>query len=81
MPGFIRVLTGVLVGVMCFAATTGVALAGGYGAVGGEQTGGGGAGGVLPFTGVDLAAYVLVAVAIVAAGVALRFFASRGSRI
>ena len=81
MRGFIRVIAGMLAGLMCLAGMTGVALAGGYGAVAGEQSGGGSAGGVLPFTGFDLAAYVVVAVAIVAAGIGLRSLASRGSRI
>ena len=79
MRGFIRVIAGVLAGLVCLAGTTGVALAGGYGAVSGEGTGSGGSRGVLPFTGVDLVAYALVAVAIVAAGIGLRSLARRGS--
>jgi hypothetical protein len=50
----------------------------GYGAggVAGESTGGGG-GGSLPFTGAELALYVIVGLAIVASGLALRAYSAR----
>jgi hypothetical protein len=49
----------------------------GYGAggVAGESTGGGG--GSLPFTGAELALYVIVGLAIVASGLALRAYSAR----
>ena len=48
----------------------------GYGAggVAGESTGGGGS---LPFTGAELALYVIVGLAIVASGLALRAYSAR----
>jgi hypothetical protein len=46
------------------------------GGVAGEQTGGGGN---LPFTGADLALYVVVGVAIIASGFALRALSARRS--
>ena len=60
-----------------FGAAAGDALAAdGYGGLAGRQTGGG-SNGVLPFTGVELLLYVVVGVAIVAAGLALRAVARR----
>jgi hypothetical protein len=49
----------------------------GYGAggVAGQSTGGGG--GSLPFTGAELALYVIVGLAIVASGLALRAYSAR----
>ena len=68
-------------GVACFTGTTGVALAAdGYGGAAGQQTGGGSAGN-LPFTGTDLLTYVLVAIAIMAAGLALRATSDRRSGV
>ena len=68
-----------------FGAMTGVAFAGdGYGAVAGGQTGGSsGSGGpaALPFTGLDLLGYAVVATGIVAAGLALRVIAGRHARL
>ena len=46
------------------------------GGVAGESTGGGG-GGSLPFTGAELALYVIVGLAIVASGLALRAYSAR----
>jgi hypothetical protein len=64
---------------------TGSALAaGGYGAVAGEQSGGGngaGSGAGLPFTGLALVEYAVVAGGIIAAGAALRVIAGRQSRL
>ena len=58
-------------------ASSGEALAAaGYGGVAGQQTGGGSSA-TLPFTGVDLLLYVVVAVAIVASGLALQAIAGR----
>jgi hypothetical protein len=54
---------------MVMAVTASTALAEGYGAVAGENTGGGGN---LPFTGSDLLLYVVVGVAVIATGFALR---------
>ncbi|HET7379967.1 MAG TPA: hypothetical protein VFJ24_08000 [Gaiellales bacterium] len=45
------------------------------GGVAGESTGGGG--GSLPFTGAELALYVIVGLAIVASGLALRAYSAR----
>jgi len=45
------------------------------GGVGGESTGGGG--GTLPFTGAELALYVVIGLAIVASGLALRAYSAR----
>jgi hypothetical protein len=50
---------------------------GGSGNVAGEQTGGGG--GNLPFTGQDLLLYVVVGVAVIASGFALRALSARRS--
>lgn len=47
----------------------------GTGGVAGESTGGGG--GSLPFTGAELALYVIVGLAIVASGLALRAYSAR----
>jgi membrane anchored protein len=44
------------------------------GGVAGESTGGGG---TLPFTGAELALYVVIGIAIVASGLALRAFSAR----
>ena len=73
---FLIALTGVST---VLAVAAGTALAGGDyntpgGAVAGEQTGGGG---TLPFTGSELLLYVIVGVAIVATGFALRAAAHR----
>jgi hypothetical protein len=76
-----KVLKGLiaLVGAAGFLAVSAVsAFAGeGYGAggVAGESTGGGG--GSLPFTGAELALYVIVGLAIVASGLALRAYSAR----
>ena len=70
----------VLAAAVLFGATASEAVAaGGYGAVAGQQTGGGG-GSTLPFTGFNLLAYIAVAVAIVASGVALRTVSAQRSR-
>ncbi len=78
-----KVLKGLiaLVGAAGFLAVSAVsAFAGseGYGAggVAGQSTGGGG-GGTLPFTGAELALYVIVGLAIVASGLALRAYSAR----
>jgi hypothetical protein len=84
MRALVRCATGVVAAAMWLGATAGVALAqGGYGAVAGEQSGGGsGSGpGGLPFTGVDLLGYVVVAGGIIAAGMGLRMIAGRQSRL
>jgi hypothetical protein len=47
------------------------------GGVAGESTGGGG--GTLPFTGAELAVYVLVGLLIVTSGLALRVYSARRS--
>jgi hypothetical protein len=47
----------------------------GGGGVAGESTGGGG--GTLPFTGAELALYVVIGLAIVASGLALRAYSAR----
>ena len=76
-----KVLKGLiaLIGAAGFLAVSAVsAFAGeGYGAggVAGESTGGGG--GSLPFTGAELALYVIVGLAIVASGLALRAYSAR----
>jgi len=71
---------GVLAAAVLFGATASEALAAsGYGAVAGQQTGGTG-GSALPFTGLNLLAYVAVAVAIVASGVGLRAVSPQRSR-
>jgi hypothetical protein len=76
-----RWLLGVSASVVWFGATASVALAaGGYGAVAGEQTGGGNTGS-LPFTGMNLVAYAVIAAAIMAAGFALRRLAGRDGRV
>ena len=46
------------------------------GGVAGSSTGGGG-GGTLPFTGAELALYVVIGLAIVASGLALRAYSAR----
>ena len=61
--------------VMAVTATSAFA-EGGSGNVAGEQTGGGGN---LPFTGQDLLLYVVVGVAVIASGFALRVLSSRRS--
>ena len=61
--------------VMAVTATSAFA-EGGTGNVAGEQTGGGGN---LPFTGQDLLLYVVVGVAVIASGFALRALSSRRS--
>jgi hypothetical protein len=60
---------------MVMAVTATSAMAEGYGAVAGEQTGGGD----LPFTGSDLLLYVVVGVAVIATGFALRALSARRS--
>ena len=48
------------------------------GGVAGQSTGGGGGGdGTLPFTGAELALYVVIGLAIVASGLALRAYSAR----
>ena len=70
-------LAAVAAELLWFGASASVARgADGYGAVAGQQTGGG-SGGTLPFTGSDLLGYVTVAAAIVAAGLVLRAVARR----
>jgi hypothetical protein len=77
----IRWIAGLLAGVIWFGGTVGVALAAdGYGTVAGQQARDSSRGG-LPFTGVDLLTFVLVAAAIIASGVALRAVATRHSRV
>jgi hypothetical protein len=70
----------ILLGAVAILVTSaGTAFAGdGYasGGVAGESTGGGG-GGTLPFTGADLALYVVIGLAIVASGLALRGYSAR----
>jgi len=69
----------VVAGAALLGATAGDALAAnGYGAVAGEQSGGAG-GSALPFTGMNLLAYAAVAIAIVAAGLALRAISTQRS--
>ena len=75
-----KVLRGIvtLMGAAAFLAVSAVsAFAGGYanGGVEGESTGGGG--GALPFTGAELALYVVIGLAIVASGLALRAYSAR----
>ena len=76
-----KALRGVLILVgaaAILAASAATAFAGdGYasGGVAGESTGGGG--GTLPFTGAELALYVLIGVVIVASGLALRGYSAR----
>jgi hypothetical protein len=74
-----KVLRGVitLVGAAAIlAVSAATAFAGGYasGGVEGESTGGGG---TLPFTGAELALYVVIGLAIVASGLALRAYSAR----
>ena len=81
MSKIVRTLIGAGSVVVVMASTAGTAFAGGDydtpGAVAGEQTGGGG--GSLPFTGSDLAMYVVVGIAVVASGLTLRLMAHRAS--
>jgi hypothetical protein len=76
-----KVLRGVmtLLGATAFLAVSAVtAFAGdgyGTGGVKGESTGG--SGGALPFTGAELALYVVIGLAIVASGLALRAYSAR----
>ena len=76
-----KVLRGVmtLLGATAFLAVSAVTAfaADGYGGGGvkGESTGGGG--GTLPFTGAELALYVVIGLAIVASGLALRAYSAR----
>jgi hypothetical protein len=74
-----KVLRGVisLVGAAAIlAVSAATAFAGGYasGGVEGQSTGGGG---TLPFTGAELALYVVIGLAIVASGLALRAYSAR----
>jgi hypothetical protein len=77
-----KVLRGVisLVGAAAIlAVSAATAFAGGYasGGVEGQSTGGGG---TLPFTGAELALYVVIGLAIVASGLALRAYSARRVR-
>jgi hypothetical protein len=84
MRSSVRWVAGVVAALVLFGATTGVALAGdGYGGIAGQQTGGssGSGGSGLPFTGLELLWYAVVAAFIVAAGLALRVIAGRQSRL
>ncbi len=79
-----KALRGVLIlagSAAMLAVTAATAFAGdGYagGGVAGESTGGGGGGGTtLPFTGVELAQYVVLGLIIVASGLALRAYSAR----
>ena len=80
MSKIVRTLIGAGSVVVAMATTAGTAFAGGDyntpGAVAGEQTGGGRS---LPFTGSDLAMYVVVGIAVVAGGLTLRLMARRAS--
>jgi hypothetical protein len=68
-----------IAGAVLFGASGSEALAaGGYGAVAGQQSGGG-SGSALPFTGMDLLAYGAIAIAIVTAGLVLRAISTRRS--
>lgn len=74
-----RILRGVITlmgAAMILAVSAATAFAGGYadGGVAGESTGGGG---TLPFTGAELALYVVIGLAIVASGLALRAYSAR----
>jgi hypothetical protein len=62
--------------ILAVSAATAFAGDGGYasGGVAGESTGGGG---TLPFTGAELALYVVIGLAIVASGLALRAYSAR----
>jgi hypothetical protein len=78
-----KALRGVLIllgsaAILAVSAATAFAGTGGYasGGVAGESTGGGG-GGTLPFTGAELALYVVIGLAIVASGLALRAYSAR----
>jgi hypothetical protein len=77
-----KALRGVLVllgsaAILAVSAATAFA-GGGYasGGVAGQSTGGGGDG-TLPFTGAELALYVVIGLAIVASGLALRAYSAR----
>ena len=78
-----KVMRGIvtLMGAAAFLAVSAVsAFAGdGYanGGVAGESTGGSGGSGTLPFTGAELALYVVIGLAIVASGLALRAYSAR----
>jgi hypothetical protein len=80
MSKIVRTLIGAGSVVVAMATTASTAFAGGDyntpGAVAGEQTGGGGS---LPFTGSDLAMYLVVGIAVVASGLTLRMMARRAS--
>jgi len=80
MSKIVRTLIGAGSVVVAMATTASTAFAGGDyntpGAVAGEQTGGGGS---LPFTGSDLAMYLVVGIAVVASGLTLRMMARRSS--
>jgi hypothetical protein len=69
--------------ILAASASAATAFAGdGYasGGVAGESTGGGG-GGTLPFTGAELALYVVVGLVIVTSGLALRGYSARRFRV
>jgi hypothetical protein len=80
MSKIVRTLIGAGSVVVAMATTASTAFAGGDyntpGAVAGEQTGGGGS---LPFTGSDLAMYLVVGIAVAASGLTLRMMAHRSS--
>ena len=80
MSKIVRTLIGAGSVVVAMATTASTAFAGGDyntpGAVAGEQTGGGGS---LPFTGSDLAMYLVVGIAVVASGLTLRMMVRRSS--
>ena len=72
-------VSAVLAAAVLFGVTASEAFAaGGYGAVAGQQTSGGG-GSTLPFTGLNLLVYIGVAGAIMAAGVGLRTVSAQRS--
>lgn len=79
----IKALRGVLIllgsaAILIASAATAFA-GGGYGGVAGESTGGGGTGGggTLPFTGAELAVYLVIGLMIVGSGLALRAYSAR----
>ncbi len=82
MTRMLRALTGLIGAAAWLAVSATTAFAGdGYAAGGGGVKGesaGAGAGGVsLPFTGADLAVYVVIATAIVVSGLSLRAYSER----
>lgn len=76
-----RVGAAVVTSAVLLATGVSAAFAGeGYGAVAGESSGGNG-GGTLPFTGADLAVYLIVGVCIIVSGIALHGYSARRSKI